>query len=99
MERRGVAGIGIGGVDEFLRDGGLGAAQNDARFLLAFGLRLARHGVLQGHRNGDVADFNGIDRNAPVGGLARDFGAQHFVGRLAVGQQFSEMRRADHFAQ
>jgi hypothetical protein len=39
-------------------------------------LGLPRHGVLQGNRDGDVADLDGLDENAPVGGFAGDFAAQ-----------------------
>ena len=60
----------------FAADLGFRRTQDHARLFLALGLRLARHGVLQRHRNGDVADFDRAHRDAPFGDLLADGVAQ-----------------------
>ena len=58
-------GVGIGRLDELLRDLPLRVAEDDPRLPLAFGLGLHRHRVLQGRRDQHVLDLDGDDVDAP----------------------------------
>ena len=63
--RPGCAGTTRAAVSKLLRDLHFGLAQDDARLLLARGLRFARHGVLQRRGNHDVAHVDRLHRGAP----------------------------------
>src|SRR5437016_4233979 len=51
-------GINLGSLDKLPRDLGFGRPENDAGLFLALGLGLARHGILPGHWDSDVADLH-----------------------------------------
>ena len=51
-------GIDLGGLDKLSRDFGFGRPENNAGLFLPLGLRLARHGILQGHWDRDVTDLD-----------------------------------------
>ena len=65
VQRSRVVAIRLRGALEALRDLDLRLAQDDARLLLARGLRLARHRVLQRHRNHDVTHLDRLHRHTP----------------------------------
>ena len=69
-------GVGHGRLDELSCYRRLSRSKNYPGLLFALGLGLSRHSVLQSHRDRDVADLNGIHRDAPVGGFAADLAAQ-----------------------
>ncbi len=58
--------------DELRGDLRLGGAEDHARLLLAFGLGLARHRILECDRNRDVANLDRADRDSPRGRLLTD---------------------------
>jgi hypothetical protein len=58
---------------------------------LALGLGLARHGILQGHRDSDVANLDRGHRYAPSGGLIANLVPELLVGSLPVRQEGCSM--------
>jgi len=80
LQGRGLTRVDHGRLDELSRDRRLGRSKNYPGLFFALGLRLSRHSVLQGNRDRDVANLNGLHRDAPVGGFAADLAAQEVVG-------------------
>jgi hypothetical protein len=78
LQGGGMIGIDLGGLDKLPRDLGFGRPEKDASLFLPLGLGLARHGILQGHRDSDVADLDRGHRYTPSGGLCR------LEGKIAV---------------
>ena len=84
---------------EQLRDLHLGLAQDDARLLLARGLRLARHGVLQRRGDHHVAHLHRVHAHAPGRGALVDQRLQLLLDVQAPAQQLGERGAADDVAQ
>src|ERR1700733_7903096 len=59
-------GVGHSRLDDLSRDRRLSRSKNYPGLLFALSLGLSRHSVLQRNRDRDVADLNGLHRNAPV---------------------------------
>src|ERR1700726_843426 len=70
LQGGGMIGIDLGGLDKLPRDFGFGRPENDAGLFFALGLGLARHRILQGHWDSDVADLDRGYRHAPSSGFA-----------------------------
>src|SRR5580704_2435824 len=99
LQGRGMIGIDLGGLDKLPRDLSFGGPENDAGLFLTLGLGLARHGILQGHRDSDVADLDRGHRHAPSGGLVANLVPEVFVSSLPVRQEGCKHGRADHFTE
>ena len=84
---------------ERLGDLDLGLAENDAGLFFARRLRLARHRVLERHRDDHVAHFHRLDRHAPRIRPLIDEQLQLVLDPLAAPQEIDERRAADDVAQ
>ena len=74
-------------------------AQNDAGLTLAFGLRLARHGVFQALRNFHVPNFDGLHGNAPGIRLLVEDALQFVAEGFTFGDHLCQFVAADGFTE